>query len=309
MVLFSVIAVLVSAVMGHVAGWIVSFGPWPSMVHQYVNSTMYPVLGFYNDTAVVTFTKDVVDSHVRLITVPLMTGVVALIAVTYGYSTWPKKEKSIAATGFVIMVVGLIAAAWIYIISGVGNYPVPKFFGSGVNGIKADDLLTGLTGFGAVFVLLALLIRSTKMKTEDGTMLLRDPLFLSLIAAWIFIYAVMILTGYYIGLNRTFYFGAGAAFDAAYTRFHQDYASFLLPAIVTCILILETFKISGKFRKTVGYLFLSGIVITFVFGWIYSMVALDTAFLYLAIFGVGLVLLGGLAGAEYLRRTGTGIGT
>jgi hypothetical protein len=305
-VLLAVIAVLVSAVMGHAAGWVASMGPWPSIVPQYINSTMYPVLGFYNDTAVITWTQNTVGSHSHLMVPALMAGVVAMIAVTFGYSSWPKKVRSLALIGFVIMAFALIAAAWVYIISGLGNYSTPTFFVSGPigeNGVPLDDLLTGLIGAGAFGVWWSLVIHSPKMKTKDGKPMLRDPLFLSLIAAWIFIFSVIPITGFYIELNHTFYFGAGAAFDEAYIRFHQDYAFFLLPAFVTGILIFETFDISGKFRRATGYLFLSGVVLSFVFGWVYSMVTLDTVSLYIAILGGGLMLLGGLVGAEYLRRT------
>ncbi len=303
-VLLSVIAVLVSAVMGHAAGWVASMGPWPSIVPQYINSTMYPVLGFYNDTAVITWTENTVGSHSHLMVPSLMAGIVAMIAVTYGYSSWPKKVKSISVVGFVIMALALIASAWVYIISGLGNYPIPTLFQSAQGGVAADDLITGIIGIGAVFVLVALIIQS--MKKKDGASLIRDPLFLSLILAWIFIFAVIPITGMYIELNAAFYHApgaAGAAFDEAYSRFHQDYAFFLLPAFVTGILIFQTLGLSGKFRRAVGALFLSGVVIAFVFGWVYSMVTLDTVSLYLAILGGGLMLLGGLVGAEYLRRT------
>lgn len=306
MVLLSVIAVLVSAVMGHAGGWVASMGPWPSIVPQYINSTMYPVLGFYNDTAVITWTQNAVGSHSHLMIPALMAGIVAMIAVTYGYSSWPKKVKSLSVVGFVIMALALITTAWLYVVSGLGNYAVPTFFVSGSmgeNGVPLDDILTGLVGVGTIFVLAALLIHSPKMKTKDGTTLLKDPLFLSLVAAWIFIFAVIPITGYYIELNHTFYLGAGNDFREAYSRFHQDYAFFLLPAFTTGILIFQTLGISGKFRRTVGSLFLSGAVIAFVFGWIYTMVTLDTVSLYLAILGGGLMLLGGLVGAEYLRRT------
>jgi hypothetical protein len=307
-VLLSVATVLVSAVMGHAAGWVASMGTWPSFVPQYINSTMYPALGFYNNTAVITWTEDAVGSHSHLMIPSLMAGIVGLIAVTFGYSNWPKKVKSLSMIGFVIMALALIGAAWMYVVSGVGDYAIPTLFESGPNGIAADDLMTGIIGIGAFVVLVALAIQSVNLRTKDGIALLRDPLFQSLIAAWVFIFAVIPLTGMYIELNQSFYSAAGVAFDEAYTRFHQDYAFFLLPALVTGILIFQTFGISGKFRKAVGYLFLSGVVVAFVFGWVYSMVTLDVVSLYLAIFGGGLMLLGGLVGAEYLRRTLSGTG-
>ena len=87
------------------------------------------------------------------------------------------------------MVVGLIASIWIYIVSGVGNYSTPTLFESGPNGVAMDDVITGIVGLGAAFVLVGLLLYARRAKTRDGTPLLKGPLFMSLIAAWIFIYA------------------------------------------------------------------------------------------------------------------------
>lgn len=52
--LLALFGVLIAAIEGHIAGWITWFGPWPSFVSNYINATMYPVLGFYNATAVIT---------------------------------------------------------------------------------------------------------------------------------------------------------------------------------------------------------------------------------------------------------------
>ena len=303
-VLLSAIGVIIAALMGDVTGWITWFGPWPSIFPQYINSTMYPVLGFYNSTAVVTWTEDVVTSHSHLMLPSVMAAIVALTTEVYGYAKWEKTEKALSTVGFVIMVVGLLLSMWIYIVSGVGNYVIPTLFQSGPNGLAMDDMMTGIVGLGAAFVLVALVSYARKGKTDDGTVLLKDPLFLSVIAAWMFIYLLIPVTGYYIEFNQSFYQAGGLGFDAAFTRFHQDFAFFLLPALVTAILIFDVFGIAGKTRRSVGLLFLVGSTLTFVFGWIYSMAALDMIFLYVAAFGGLLMGLGALIGAEYVRKSG-----
>src|SRR5579884_4161362 len=109
-VLLGITAALISAVMGHIAGWITWFGPWPSIVPQYINSTLAPSLGFYNSTAVITFTENAVASHSHLMLPSLMAGVVALVSTYYGYETsWSKKLKGLASAGFVVIIVSLIA--------------------------------------------------------------------------------------------------------------------------------------------------------------------------------------------------------
>jgi len=234
----------------------------------------------------------------------VMAAIVALTPAVYGYAKWEKREKALSTTGFVIMVVGIILSAWIYLVSGVGNYFIPTLFQSGPNGLAMDDMMTGIVGLGAAFVLVALVSYARKGKTADGKVLLKDPLFLSIIAAWLFIYLLIPVTGYYIEFNQSFYMAAGLGFDAAFTRFHQDFAFFMLPALVTSILIFDAFGISGKTRRTVGLLYLVGTTITFVFGWVYAMVTLDAVLLYISAFGGILIGCGALIGAEYVRKSG-----
>jgi len=79
--------------------------------------------------------------------------------------------------------------------------------------------------------------------------------------------------------------------------------SILLWALVTTILIFETFGISGKTRKNVGRLYLAGIIVTFVFGMIHTMVTLDMVSLSVAALGGLLMGIGALYGAEFVRKS------
>ena len=303
-VLLSAVGILIAALMGDVSGWITWFGPWPSIFPQYINSTMYPVLGFYNDTAVVTWTEGAVTGHSHLMLISVMAGIVALTPAVFGYSKWARREKMLCTAGFLVMSVGLLASIWIYIVSGVGNFSPPTLFQSGPNGLASDDAMTGIVALGAIFVLLGLVTYALKGKTKDGRTLIRDPLFLSLVSAWIFIYIIIPITGIYIEFNESFYMAAGLPFDQAFTRFHQDFAFFLLPALVTSILVFEVFNVPGKTRRIIGYLYLVGSFVTFIFGYTYAMVTLDSLTLVLAAFGGVLMGLGVLFGAEHLRKSG-----
>jgi hypothetical protein len=303
-VLLSVCATLASAFMGHIGGWITFFGPTPQAFSQYINSTMYPVLGYYNSSAVIAFTENDVGSHSHLMIPALMTGIIALTAFVYRYGEgWSGTERKLAKFGFVVMALALLGSIWIYVVSGVGNYAIPTLFVSSQGGIAADDLVTGFVGLGAVFVLIALLMHSTK-KTL-GRPLIRDPLFLTVIAAWLFIYLLIPVTGYFIELNAGFFHGAGIAFDQAYTRFHQDFGFFLLPALVTAILGFEAFGISSKSRYDMGRLLLGGITLAFVAGVLYSLVTLNPIALYAAFFGGLMIGVGLLIGANFLRKVST----
>lgn len=302
-VFVGVFAALIAAMMGHVGGWISWFGPYPSAAGQYINATMYPVLGYYNNTAVITFTENVVTSHSHLMLPALMAGVVALIAAYSGYyETWGRKAKLVAGFGFAWMIVAMVGVMWIYIVSGVGNYQTPTLFSglNGINGLAQDDMFTGMVGLGAVFVLAGLLAHSRTGTTTDGRPLYRDPLFAAVVAGWVMIYLVIPITGYYIEFHETFFSAAGLGFDAAYLRWHQDFGFFVLPALITLVLALDTYGISGRMRAFTGYLLLLGSGMAFVFGELYVFVSLSDLILYAAIFGGFLMGVGALVGGLYL---------
>ena len=303
---FAVFLTLISAFMGHIAGWITWFGPWPSFVGNYINQTMYPVLGYYNKTAVITWTEDVVTSHSHLMLPVIMAGIVVIVAFVYGLLNAPKGIRYLTYSGIAVMAVAMLAAAVIYIISGVGNYSIPTLFSSGpndINGLAMDDAITGIIGWGALLIMIALIWQAR------GKGMLRDPLFISLITGWILIYLTIPVTGYWIEFHDSFYGAAGAlpnapgaAFDFAYTRFHQDFGFFLLPALITAILTFEIYGISGKERALTGYLFIFGEIISFVAGELYSLVFLSAPLLILAGFGAALMAAGGIIGIRYLVK-------
>lgn len=314
-----VVGALTAALMGHVGGWITWFGPSPGFVNQYINSTMYPVLGFSNDTSVIAFAGDVVGSHSHLMLIALMAGVVALVAVAFGYyETWSKNQRRVASAGFAVMIMSLLVALWVYVVSGVGNYQVPSFFVNDVNGVAGDDLATGFVGLGAVFVLGALLSRSRGGLTGEGRPLFKDPLFLSVVAAWITIYLVIPVTGFYINFHEDFYQFAGVNFDDVFNRFHQDFGFYVLPSLVTLLVAMQTFGVTARVRKFVGYLSMGGVLAAFVFGETYTLTAsayttpyvgqvytvlpMADLFLDLAILGGALIALGAVFAALSFRR-------
>ena len=279
---------------------------------------MYPVLGYYNSTAVQAFTSDVVGSHSHLMLVSLMAGVVALVALTFGYEKWSKNYRRVADCGFGVMVLSLVGAIWVYLVSGMGNYQIPTFFQSGMNGVAGDDIVTGMVGLGAAFVLGGLLAHSRAGLTKEGKPLRSDPLFLSVIAAWVTIYLVIPVPGYYIELNEVFYQNAGATFDAVFTRIHQDFGFFVLPALVTLLIALESFSVPARTKRYLGYLVVPGIALAFIFGetyalsaatitpanvgQVYAPFALGAVMLAGAVLGGVLIGVGVLVSILYLRR-------
>jgi len=315
-----VVGALTAAMMGHVGGYITWFGPSPGFVNQYINSTMYPVLGFSNNTSVSVFTEDVVGSHSHLMLIALMAGVVALAAVTFGYyERWGKNDRRVANVGLGVMIAGLLAALWMYVVAGVGNYQIPSFFVNGAAGVAGDDMTTGVVGLGAVFVLAGLVSHSRGSLSNEGGPLYKDPLFLSVVISWVTIYMVIPVTGFYINFNENFFQNAGAVFDDAFNRFHQDFGFYLLPSLVTLLLTLQAIGVTARVKRLVGYFSIAGVVTAFIFGesytlsaatyttpyvgQVYTLLPIANVFLDLAVGGGVMIAVGALAATLYVRHS------
>ena len=180
-------------------------------------------------------------------------------------------------------------------------------------------MTTGMVGLGAVFVLAGLLAHSRGTLTKDGAPLFKDPLFLSVLAAWITIYLVIPVTGFYINFNENFFQNGGAVFDDAFNRFHQDFGFYLLPSLVTLLLALQLFGVTARVRRFVGFLSIAGIITTFIFGesytfsasqyttpyvgQVYTFFPMASVFFDLAVIGGVLIAFGGLFAAHYFRSS------
>ncbi|MDV3244860.1 MAG: hypothetical protein LYZ66_06805 [Nitrososphaerales archaeon] len=241
--------------------------------------------------------------------IALMSGVVGLVGSSLGYyGNWSKAQRAVARFGYAVMLLALLTAIWIYVVSGASNFVVPSFFVSGpdgINGVAGDDLITGTVGLGALFVLIGLVMHASKTSTAEGKSMLRDPLILSLVTAWVLIYLVIPATGFYINFNEAYFKGTGLSFDEAFSRYHQDFGFFLLPALVTFVLALNSVGISGAARRSAGYLLLLGEISAFVFGEAYALVTNSTVALYLGVIGGMLIGVGFLVGLRYLMTVTT----
>jgi hypothetical protein len=142
------------------------------------------------------------------------------------------------------------------------------------------------------------------------------------VVAWITIYLVIPVTGFYINFNENFFKFAGVTFDDAFNRFHQDFGFYLLPSLVTLLLALQTFGVTARVKRYVGYFSIVGTAMAFVFGesytfsaaayttpyvgQVYTLVPMASVFMDLAFLGGAFVAAGALVAALYVRRTSAG---
>jgi hypothetical protein len=91
------------------------------------------------------------------------------------------------------------------------------------------------------------------------------------------IFVTVVVSGYYIEFHETVY-GMGnphaprAVNDAVFTWWHQDFAFFLLPAVLAVLLAMQRLHLPLRTRQTAGTSLIGGSVIAFLGGMDYIFV-------------------------------------
>ncbi len=277
-------SMFIAAIMGHLAGWIMEFGPnFPPLIGNYSHFA-----GFASSDD---FAGALVGSHSHEMAVAIMALIVVLLAVQFGYGIRKGVSGALATTGMVMVAVGTVMMTAMYTTAAFTTWSPPAWFVSGpdgANGIASDDVISGILVMGGgVLVVTALVM---------GRRLFRRPVRLAAAWAWVLSFATVVVAGYAIEMNEVF-FGAGdpkaagAANDAVFTWLHQDIGLFLLPAVVLVMLAVELL-VNHKHPDWIGWTALVGTSITFLGGLVYVFV---TPALYgpgYIISTVGLVVVG-----------------
>jgi hypothetical protein len=257
------ISMLLAALMGHLAGWIMEFGNFPSVIGDFSRFAGYAKID--------DFASSLVGSHSHQMAVGVMALTIALVAQQFGHGIHKGMRRIFANTGLALVAIGTVGMTVMYVVMTLANWSPPTLFVSGpggANGIASDDIVTGvLVMGGGVLVVAALLV---------GRTLFRWPARLAAAWAWILSFATVVVAGYAIEMNEA-YFGAGdpgaagAAKDAVFTWLHQDVGLFLLPAIVLVMLAVELL-VDRKHLGWIGWSTIIGTSIVFVGGLVYVFV-------------------------------------
>lgn len=278
----SAASMLAAALMGHLAGWILEFGDHPAVIASYSR---------WIGVKPADFTANLIGSHSHEMAVASM-GLISVIAVQqFGLSRLTGRARAVTLAALGWLSLGVVAMTVAYLAMAFTSWGPPTFFQSagGTNGVAGDDILTGLTVMLGGLVALAM---TAYGRRHDMTSWLRMPLHLASVTAWMASFATVVVAGYAIEMNET-YFGAGspakgAAKDAVFTWLHQDVGLFLLPGLV--LLAVATHRLITAARQPlVGWLITAGTLVTLTGAMIF-------VFITPALHGAGyIVSTGGLA--------------
>lgn len=250
-----------AALMGHLAGWILSFGAHPALIGTWAH-----LMG----EKVGDFEANLITSHSHEIVVALLALLVAIIAQRFGYASLKAGAKTLAQVGGWLVMAGTVLMTVIYVVGGITAAEPPALFTfgpGGVNGLAGDDLVTGVgVMIGGLLLLLGLVMNKTKHEEALASQGARYTL-AAIAWSWLLLVLTVVVAGYYIEFNEV-YFGVGdpkapgAAGDAVFTFAHQDFAFYMLPALMA-ILLVTNLVLHNK-EKTIAWGAISGSLITFI---------------------------------------------
>ncbi len=256
-------SMLVAALMGHLAGWIMEFGAFPAVIGDYAGG-----LG----VSVEDWAGALVGSHSHDMALAVMVLTLAVAAQQFGFGLLSGGARFIGRAGLGFVAVGTVGMTAVYVIMGLAAWEPPALFTSadGVNGIASDDVLTGvLVMGGGVLTMLAFAVAGRDRRLA----LFGHPTRLAAVWAWLLSFATVVVAGYAIELNTT-HFGAGdpaapgAANDAVFTWLHQDIGLFLLPAMVLIMLVVERL-VARRYQGLIAWTVLVGTTVTFIGGLVF----------------------------------------
>jgi hypothetical protein len=251
----SAASMFAAALMGHLAGWILEFGDHPSVIASYAR---------WIGVKPGDFTANLIGSHSHEMAVASM-GLISVLAVQqFGLSRITGRARAVTLAALGWLSFGIVAMTAAYLAMAFSSWAPPTLFQSadGTNGIAGDDILTGLTVMLGGLVALAM---TAYGRHHDMTGWMKMPLHLASATAWAASFATVVVAGFAIEMNET-YFGAGghasgAAKDAVFTWLHQDVGLFLLPGLVLLAVAAHRL-ISAAHQPVVGWLILAGTLVT-----------------------------------------------
>ncbi|MCL5267862.1 MAG: hypothetical protein M1469_07150 [Bacteroidetes bacterium] len=249
----------IAALMGHAAGWILDFGGHPVFIGNWVRLVGETV----ND-----FSGNLTTSHSHEIVVAMLSLLIAMVALRFGYQSLKGGSKSFACVGLWLVTAGTVIMTIMYVLGAFTSIEPPTLFMFGpnaANGLASDDLVTGIgVMIGGLMVLLTLLFKRKDLNVQSSWA--KTALY-SIATSWLLLVVTVVAAGYYIELHETVY-GAGsqhapaAISDAVYTFAHQDYAFFLIPGCI--VLMLITNIVLKDREKGISRSLLTGLSVAFV---------------------------------------------
>jgi hypothetical protein len=283
--LLAAVSMLIAAVMGHLAGWILEYGDHPAILGRYAHFVGVPFA---------TFRDNLIGSHSHEMAVASMALVVAAAVYRFGYRDATGVARALSRTGMALVAAGVVTMTAVYVAMAATSWSVPTLFQSanGTNGVAGDDVVTGVLVMGGGLLALWPIVGHALASAHA-----RLGWLFPLAAAWAWTGVVLgvVIAGFWIELHETF-FGAGsasakgAANDAIFTWLHQDVGLFLLPALVAALLAADRLA-AHRYQGVIGWSAIGAVTLLLLGGgvWVFVNPALHGTGYLLSTLGMALL--------------------
>ncbi len=266
---------LIAALMGHLAGVILGFGDNPSLLGQYASQEMGLSLGDW--------AASLIGAHSYLMITGVAAGVMALVAVRFGYYRLRGPVKLLAQVGFALVCIDLVLQAEMSLLLGFSSWPgdLPSQI-SALPGVPSFLALNDASNFvflflGGLLVLGALWVGYARLKgwpTPAGLPLGALPLLMLIV--------FVVLTTVTEPTN-------GTAIGTPPQAWLRLFIAFYLTMMVTLVVLLVERLLAPHRQLRVGWIATTGSLITFA-GVLVYVEAVSPVGGYIA--GAGLMLVG-----------------
>lgn len=296
-------SMFIAALMGHLGGWILEFGDHPWFLGNWASAVGEKLSDL---------STNLIGSHSHEMAVASMALVLTAGLHRFGYLDATGLSRGVSRAGMLMAGAGIIAMTGVYVAMAVTSWVVPTYFQSahGANGVAGDDLLTGILVMGGGLLALWPVVSRLAARARSWA---GSALPVAAAWAWTGILVGVVIGGFSIELNETF-FGAGgkapgAANDAIFTWIHQDIGLFLFPALFA-ILVLSGRLVTRRYKGLIGWSALAGVTLLLLGGGVWVFVSpvvhgagyvLSTAGLVFLVGSIAVTFVSGLLGDGKLR--------
>jgi hypothetical protein len=269
----------IAGLIGFVNLWVRIFGL--SFFKGYVSMLGLDLAGFLDAT---------LDPHSHEIALAIMAGVIALTAKQFSKSDLDKIKKTAMNIGLWISFIGVIVMTVVFLAISFANYEPPTLFQGGpqgINGIAGDDACMAIIALGSMIMIIPLALS----KMLDGRSSWRDSIRITILGAWIVAYIVNILQAFYIEMNESLFTMVLSANDEAFSNIQPMYGIFVLTIISIVLLISDYYRVTGTWRKLIGWPMGIGLVLSFIGAslWVFMNPVIGP---YFWIYFIGLLIMG-----------------
>lgn len=254
------ISFLIAGITGDIAGWILDFGEWPSIIPWWAR--------FVGFESVPRFMSRLIRAHSHIMIASLFSTLIVIISWKYG-RLLTGSAVAIKKTGESLVLLGLLLADILFLIDGYGGplFQTPKVFTSA----PLTDLVVSIGIMGGGTLVIVSIYFGKRASSYQPSAEKRAAI-TSISLTWILMFLILSGIGVMMDLNASLWNSHGNGVLAengfSYRFLHQDLTFLLFPAVIIIMILIQHW-LSPQKGKMINILLRSGVVLSFLGAMLY----------------------------------------